>query len=31
MEQSKERDGWLATLFRKVISMPRRQYAAVCP
>ena len=24
MEQSKERDGWLALFFREVISMPRR-------
>lgn len=24
MEQSKERDGWLAAFFREVISMPRR-------
>ena len=31
MEQSKERDGWLAVFFRKVISMPRRQCVAACP
>lgn len=31
MEQAKERAGWLATFFREVISMPRRQCAAVCP
>ncbi len=31
MEQAKERDGWFATFFREVISMPRRQCAAVCP
>lgn len=24
MESSKERDGWLASFFREVISMPRR-------
>ena len=24
MEQSKERDGWLVSFFREVISMPRR-------
>ena len=24
MEQSKERDGWLASFFREVISMPRQ-------
>ena len=24
MEQSKERDGWLSSFFRELISMPRR-------